>query len=321
MSKTVLRRIIILIPQMIILSLALFFLASLMPGDAISGLLGHYASPEEVQAMRDLHGDGGTWIERYAHWLSGIVRGDFGRSVLHNRPVMDLLGERIFNTVRLSFLGLVLSLSIAFPLGIISARYAGKLPDKSILLYCFAAQAMPIVALCIIAIWVFALNLGWFPRGGSVDVLIPPTETVRIFFSRLHHLMLPALVSAILNNLFTIYTLRAQILDNSSSAYVTTARSKGVPTNVIYRKHIMRNSLLPFAQGFPMMFIGLITGSVFVEQLFAYPGMGNLLVTSLNGRDFTVVNAIVIINGFLIVLGILAGDIILSLVDPRIKVK
>jgi len=306
---------------MIILSVALFILAELMPGDAVRGLLGPDATPEELQAMTEAMMLDRPWQERYWYWVSNVVRLDFGRSIAHNRPVIELIGERVVNTIRLSFLSLVLSLAIAIPLGIIAARYERRWPDRAILWYCFAGAAMPSVALGILAIWIFSLQLGWFPWGGSLDVLIPATDTFRIFISRIHHLLLPAMVMAVLGNMGMIFNLRAQIVDNSSSAYVTTARSKGVPTNVIYRKHIMRNSLLPFAQGLPLMFISLIGGSIFIEMIFSYPGMGELFMSSINRRDFTVVNALVIINGFLFVIGILLGDIVLTLVDPRIKVK
>jgi len=321
MAKTILRRFIILIPQLIVLSLALFLLADAMPGDAIFGLAGNYASAEEIEAMRAAHGLDGTWYEMYFRWLGNIVRGDLGRSLVHNTPVTTLINNRIFNTLWLSLVSTVFTLAISFPLGIIAARYARKWQDQTILTYCFITQAIPTIALAILSIWIFALQLGWFPRGGSVNVLIPPSDTTAIFFSRVHHLLLPSLVLAVLGNLSTIFILRAQIIDNASAAYVTTAKSKGVPSRVIYNKHILRNSLLPFAQSIPFLVIGLLSGAVFVERLFSFPGMGDLLVGALQARDFTVVNALIMMYGFLTIVGILAGDIVLSLLDPRIKVK
>jgi len=321
MTKTIIRRILILIPQLIVLSLALFLLADAIPGDAIMGMAGQYASPEEVEAMRQAAGLGGTWYELYFRWLGNMLRGDFGRSIVQNTTVADLIGNRIHNTIMLSLLGTVFSLAIAFPLGIIAARYARKWQDQTILTSLFVTQAIPTIALAVLSIWIFALQLGWFPRGGSVNVLIPATDTWAIFWSRLHHLLLPALVLAVLGNLGTVFTLRAQIIDNASSAYVTTAKSKGVPTRVIYGKHIMRNSLLPFAQGIPFLVIGLLTGSVFIERLFSFPGMGDLLVGAMGARDFPVVNALVVFYGITTVIGILLGDIMLTIVDPRIRVK
>jgi len=321
MGRTIVRRILILIPQLFVLSLALFLLAEAMPGDAIMGLAGNYASPDEIEALRAAHGLDGPWYQLYARWIGNVFRGDFGRSLVHNAPVIDLIGDRIFNTLWLSLLSTIFTLAISFPLGIIAARYARKWQDQTILTYCFITQAIPTIALAILSIWIFALQLGWFPRGGSVSVLIPPTDTWAIFWSRLHHLLLPSLVLAVLGNLSTIFTLRAQIIENSSSAYVTTAKSKGVPGRVIYSKHILRNSLLPFAQGIPFLIIGLLSGSVMVERLFSFPGMGDLLVGSLQARDFTVANALIMMYGALTVVGILAGDLILTLLDPRIKVK
>jgi peptide/nickel transport system permease protein len=321
MTKTIIRRLLILVPQLIVLSLALFLLAEAMPGDAIMGLAGNYANPEEVEALRAMHGLGGPWYELYFRWITNALRGDFGRSLVHNASVMSLIQARIPNTLFLSLLSTVLTLIIAFPLGIIAARYARKWQDQAILSYCFITQAIPLIALAILAIWIFALRLGWFPRGGSQNVLIPADDTVAIVLSRLQHLLLPSLVLAVLGNLSTVFILRAQIVENSSSAYVTTAKSKGVPSRVIYSKHIMRNSLLPFAQGIPFLVIGLLMGSVMIERIFSFPGMGDLFIGSLQARDFTVVNALTMLYGALTVIGILAGDILLTALDPRIKVK
>ena len=321
MAKTIVRRFLILIPQLFVLSLALFLLADAMPGDAIFGLAGNYASPAEIEALRAVHGFGGSWYSQYITWIGNVFRGDFGRSLVHNTTVTNLIGNRVFNTLWLSLVSTIFTLAISFPLGILAARYARKWQDQAILTYCFVTQAIPTIALAILSIWIFALQLRWFPRGGSVDVLIPPSDTTAILLSRIHHLILPSLVLAVLGNLSTIFILRAQIIDNASSAYVTTAKSKGVPGRVIYNKHILRNSLLPFAQSIPFLVIGLLSGSVFVERLFSFPGMGDLLVGALQARDFTVVNALIMMYGILTIVGILAGDILLSLLDPRIKVK
>ena len=311
----------ILIPQMIVLSLALFLMADAMPGDAIWGLAGPEASPEEVAALIEAHGLDGPWYQQYISWVSNIIRGDFGRSLFHGRPVVDIINIRIRNTMWLSLFSTIFTLVIAIPFGIIAARYVGKWQDRSILMYCFISSAVPAIALAILSIWIFALILNWFPMGGTVDVLISPAETFRILLSRLHHVMLPSLVLAVVGNFGTIYTLRAQIVDNSASAYVVTAKSKGVPTRTIYYKHIMRNSLIPFAQGLPFLIIGLVTGSIMIERIFSFHGMGDLFLSSIQVRDWPVVNAIAMFYGFLTIIGILSGDIILTLVDPRIKIK
>lgn len=324
MIKTTVRRIIIFIPQLILLSIMTFILAEIMPGDAINNQIAAMdgLTPEQLTAMREAAGLYNPWYVNYWQWIVGIVtRGDLGRSSVNNLPVTMLIAERAVNTLRLSFVSTIITMGISIPLGIIAAKRVGKWPDKLILNFGFVTQAMPTLAMSIIAIWIFALILGWFPMSGSVDVLTNPNDTWAVFLSRTHHIILPALVTGILGNFGMIFMLRAVILDNSSSAFVTTAKSKGVPSSVIYSKHILRNSLLPFAGTFPALVLGLLTGSVFVERLFSYPGMGDLFISSIMARDFPVVTALVMLYGLISLTSILLTDIVMTIIDPRIRIK
>ena len=322
MVKTTIRRFIIFIPQIIALSLLTFFLANLMPGDVISQLAGPYADPEQILAMREAMGVDHPWYIQYVNWAIGVFTSfDFGRSFLHNQAVVDLIGTRVMNTVVLSFTTTIITIALTIPLGIIAAKFAGRWQDKLILNFGFASQAMPVFAMAIVVIWIFALILGWFPMSGSVSVLIMPDDTFNYIMSRLHHLILPSLVGGILGNFGLIFTLRAVILDNSSSAYVVTARSKGVPMKTIYNKHILRNSLLPFAGLIPGFVLGLLSGSVFIETIFGFPGMGQLFIQSIQSRDFPVVTALVMMYGIIALVGILLTDILITIIDPRIRIK
>ena len=322
MVKTTIRRLLIFIPQLILLSILVFILAEIMPGDAINQMIGEHLTPEEIAAMREAAGVDNPWYVNYWNWVVGIVtRGDLGRSLLSHLPVTTLIAQRAANTLRLALLSTLITLSLSIPLGIIAAKRAGKWQDKAILNFGFITQAMPALAMSILVIWVFALILGWFPMSGSVSVLVDPNDTWAIFWSRLHHLILPALVSGILGNFAMIFMLRAVILDNTSSAFVTTAKSKGVPSNVIYNKHIMRNSLLPFAGVIPSLVFGLLGGAIFVERIFSFPGMGDLFLSSIISRDFPVVTALIMMFGILALLSILVTDILMTIIDPRIRIK
>lgn len=169
-------------------------------------------------------------------------------------------------------------------------------------------------------IWAFGYTLHWFPTTGTVAPGMSP-GTLDYALSRLHHIILPAITMALLSTTSTIQYLRTGVIDAKSEDYVRTARAKGVPESVIYRKHIFRNSILPIAAFFGFTITGLLGGSVFTETVFTYPGMGLLFVESINLRDFSVMLAITLLYGLMTLLGSLLSDIIMVFVDPRIRIK
>ncbi|MCL2703904.1 MAG: ABC transporter permease [Defluviitaleaceae bacterium] len=321
MWKTILRRVLILIPQLFVLSVLIFFLAQFMPGDALRGMIGPDTTPEQYAILRQIHRLDDPWYVQYGTWMEGILaRGDFGRSVTHKRPVTDIIGERMMNTVRLSLLTTLFTYIIAIPLGIFAAKKKDRFIDKSIMFYTFLALSMPTVVFSIINLFIFGFRLRWFPVRGSVDAMAA-AGTLEHAVSRLHHLVLPAVTFALLSTISIIYFLRNEIIDYDASDFVTTARSKGVPENKVYTGHILRNALLPVAGNAGLIIAGLFTGSIFIESVFAYPGMGQLFVTSIVGRDFPVVNTLIMFYAILTVVSYLVTDILITIIDPRIHIK
>ena len=322
MWKTVVRRLLIMIPQLIGLSLVMFILAQWMPGDALRGMIGPDVDGERLMEMRQDLGLNDPWHVQYVRWIRAIIfEGDFGRSISHNQPVTTIIGQNMMNTVRLSILTSVLVYLIAIPLGIIAGRRNGRWPDKIILFYTFLALSMPTIVLAVIMLLVFAFNLGWFPAMGSINIMASMEGGWAAIISRIHHLMMPALVGALLGVVGIIYFLRSEIVDNQESDYVNTARSKGVPENQVYTGHILRNSLLPIAGGLGASIATIFVGSVFIETVFTFPGMGQLFITSLTQRDWPVANTLIM---FYAVVGVVAGllaDITIMIVDPRIRIK
>jgi peptide/nickel transport system permease protein len=233
-----------------------------------------------------------------------------------------VIGERVANTFWLSLMTLVLTYAIAIPLGVAAGRFKGTIVDKSIMFFIFVALAMPTLVLGILMILFFSFHLGWFPSGGSVNaIVLAGGDAWEIFLNRVHHMILPATTGAILGTVGIVFMLRANIIERTYSEYVTLARSKGVPTSVIFRRHILRNSLIPVAAGFGFAISGLLTGQLFIEQIFHYPGMGLLFFQSIRAQDFAVVNAIIIIFSALAALGMLISDILLTIADPRIRIE
>jgi peptide/nickel transport system permease protein len=167
---------------------------------------------------------------------------------------------------------------------------------------------------------VFGFRLQWFPRSGSVGIGLD-SWSLDWILSRLYHMFLPALTAALLSTIGIIQYLRTQIIAMKYSDYVTTARSKGVPEAKVYTRHLLRNAFIPIAANIGFLIVTLVGGSVLIETIFMYPGMGHLFVESINNRDFTVVNAIVMMMAALTVVGALLSDIILTIVDPRIRIR
>ena len=319
MWKTIVRRVLIMIPQLFVLSLLIFILAKQMPGDPFTGLITPETDPNVIEELRIKAGFYDPWYVQYYNWITNAAQGDFGLSYRAQKPVADLIGDRAMNTFLLALLSVILVYLIAIPLGVIAGRYNNTLIDKSIVLYSFISFAIPAFVLYLIFLYVFGYRLMWFPTSGTVDVGLDP-GTWAYYWNKFYHLILPAISYAILGTTGIIQYLRSEIIDAKTMDYVKTARSKGIPMKKVYSRHIFRNSLLPIAAFLGFTITGLLGGSIFIETVFAYPGMGKLFIESINGRDYSVITALVMLYGFLSLLGSLLSDIILSIVDPRIRI-
>lgn len=320
MWKTVLRRVLLMIPQLFILSLLIFIMAKQMPGDALTGSIGGNVKPEVLEQIRRESGWYDPWYEQYWRWITKALSGDFGKSFQYKQPVTRVIGARAANTFLLALFATVLSYLIALPLGIKAGRNPGSRFDKGVILYNFISYAMPSFVLYLFTLLLFGYVLKWLPTMGSVDPHIAK-GTFAYFLNRLKHLIMPAGCIALLSTTGTIQYLRNEIIDAKTQDYVKTARSKGVPMKKVYSHHIFRNSLLPIAAFFGFQITGLLGGSMIAERIFNYPGMGNLFIDAILLRDYSVVNALVMLYGFLNLLGSLLSDIIMSIVDPRIRIE
>lgn len=319
MWKTILRRVLIMIPQIIILSALVFMLAKLMPGDPFSGSIGPNTDPKQVEALKRAAGLFDPWYTQYWHWVQNLFHGDLGQSYSQKQPVTTILGNRISNTVWLSFLTLIISYAVAIPLGMTAGRFEGSRRDRGIVIFNFITFGVPSFVVFLLGLFFFGYKLGIFPTAGTINP--DATGLIQEFFSRMYHMILPAALAGIIGTTSTIQYLRSEIIDSKSQDYVRTARAKGVPTNKVYSRHIFRNSLLPIAAFAGFQITGLIGGSVVVENVFSYPGMGQLFLTSIVTRDYSVVTAIVLFTGILALIGSLLSDIIMSIVDPRIRIE
>lgn len=319
MWKTVLRRILIMIPQLIILSILVFFLAKMMPGDPFSGQINPNTDPKQLAALKQAAGLNDPAPVQYARWVGNVFKGDLGTSYIQHVPVTSLIADRAVNTFWLSLLTTIITYAISIPLGVIAGRHQDEWQDQAVQIFNYVTFAVPAFVFFILGIWLFGFTLGWFPISGSVS---PNASGFwGTLGSQIYHILLPAILTAVITTTSIVQYLRTGIVDNKVEDYVRTAHSKGVPENVVFNKHILRNSLLPIASSFGTVITGLLSGSMVVEMVFSYPGMGKLFLDSIGQRDYTTLTALILIFGTLTLLGNLLSDIIMSIVDPRIRIK
>lgn len=290
-----------------------------MPGDPFTGMITPDTDPARIEELRQEAGFYDPWYQQYFNWIMNAANGDFGKSYTYKVAVADLIGDRALNTLWLSLLSVFLLYLIAIPLGVLAGRYQNSFLDKIVVLYSFISYAIPVFVLALIFLFFFGYKLQWFPTSGTVDIKYD-SGTIGYLWSKIYHILLPAITFALLGTTGVIQYLRTEVIDAKSMDYVRTARSKGIPINKVYTKHIFRNSLLPIAAFLGFTITGLLGGSIFIETIFGYPGMGQLFIQSISGRDYSVITALVMLFGFTTLLGSLLSDIIMSIVDPRIRI-
>ncbi|HGS8681287.1 ABC transporter permease [Enterococcus faecalis] len=320
MWKTILRRLLLMIPQVIILSVLIFLLAKMMPGDPFTGLINPNQDPKVIGAMREAAGLNDPWYEQYFRWIGNALHGDFGHSFIFKLPVSTLIAGRVGNTIALAAVSVIITYLIAIPFGLIAGRYQNSWFDKMVVIYNFFSFAVPLFIFALIMLFIFGYRLDWFPTSGTVTVGLAE-GTWPYYLDKLKHLILPGVTQALLGTAVTIQYLRSEVIDVKNMDFVRTARSKGVPTNKIFNRHIFRNAALPIASQLGYEITALIAGSVVIEKIFAFPGIGKLFIDSIIQRDYSVITALVLILGLATLIGTLISDIVMSIVDPRIRIQ
>lgn len=319
MYQYIIRRILIFIPMLLLLTMIVFGLAKAAPGDPFTGkVLDPNVDPEVFEQQREALGLNDPIHIQYLRWLGSVVQGDFGQSMYYNgRSVADLINERIFNTVYLGAFSLLITLIVAIPIGIYSARHQYSLLDYGATAFGFLGLAIPNFFFGLIAIYTLSINLGWFPAQGTVSN--SGVSGFEELVDRLHHLVLPGLTLGLAGTATYMRYMRSEVLDVLGSDYIRTARAKGMTSRNVLYKHTLRNALIPIITLMGFEFGVLLSGAVITEQVFNYPGLGTLFIDAITNRDYPVIMAINLILGVAILVGNLLADIFYSVVDPRIR--
>lgn len=297
-----------------------FFLIHAAPGDPFSASLERPEISEAIRASwRHSYGLDRPLPEQYVRYVASVARGDLGFSFSQHRPVRDALATALPNTLLLMSIALAAGFALGIAVAVVQVRRRGKLGDRllggiSIFLFSVPDFWLAMVILTSLAYWV-----RWFPIGGSVDATAYDTMgTAARVVDRLYHLVLPALTLALLYFPVIARHQRAALLESISSDYVTTARAKGVTERAIVTRHALRNALLPVVTILGVAFPALLTGAVFVEKIFGWPGMGLLIVGSIGSRDYPLLTAAVLLASTFVVLGSILSDVLYRWLDPRL---
>jgi len=298
------RRIVALIPVALGVATLTFALIHLVPGDPVLAMLGDFAAPADVAQMRhELKLDLPLW-QQYLYFLSGIVRGDFGESISQHEPVARLIRERFPATLELAVAGLFVAILLAFPLGMIAGANPGGAADMGAMGLAILGISVPHLYLGPLLMIVFSLDLGWFPltgRGG------------------LSHLVLPAVTLGTALAAIIARMLRQSLVQVLETDYMRTARSKGLSRAAAVLHHGLRNALTPVVTLLGLQAGALLTGSVVVEMIFSWPGLGRLMITAINSRDYPLVEGCVLVFALSYVVVNMLTDLVYSVVNPRIR--
>lgn len=282
----------------------LVFIAARLSGDVVYTLVDASAGQEEIDKMRrQLDLDKPVWLQ-YISYVGHVARGDFGCSIRYQRPVVEVIAERIPKTVQLGLAAFAVALSLGISLGILAARTRGSLIDRAARTLAVLAQSMPHFWIGIMAILIFAVILRWLPTSGS---------------GTWQHLVMPALTLATFPMAAIMRITRSSMLETLDAEYVKFLRVKGLAERLIVWKHALRNALIPVVALSGIQLGNLLGGAVIVETVFSWPGLGNLMVESIVSRDYPVIQSgVLMIAVFLITLNFLV-DLVFGVIDPRIR--
>lgn len=321
MIAFILRRFLTLIPLLLGITMLVFILMSLAPGDFLTPVKAQRDVPAElIKAIETEFGLNQPWYVQYYKWLGNILQGNLGHSWAYKLPVSELIGQRIWATFLLSFCAFVFSWSIAIPLGVLAAVYKDSIFDRISAALAYAALSIPEFFLALVLVFI-AAQTGLFPLGGATSIDYDYMGFGGRVIDRAHHLILPTLALGIGSIASIMRIMRANFLDTIRAGFVTTARAKGVRERVVMFKHVLRNAINPLVSAFGFAFSGLLSGALMVEIVLQYPGLGQLMYQSILREDQFVVLASVMLGCTMLVLGNLLADILLAWSDPRIRLE
>lgn len=306
MAAYVLRRVLLTVPVLLGVATLVFLLIHLVPGDPAQAMLGETASPADLQDLRARLGLDRPLPEQYARFIGGLAHGDLGTSFRYNTPVRSEIASRMGATALLAVVAMAVALIIAVPLGVLSALFRGRAIDQAAMTLSLAGIAMPNFWLGPLLAIVFAVQLGWLPVSG--------TGTWR-------HLVLPSITLGAALAAITARMTRASLIDELRELYVLAARARGLSRTRVLVAHALRNSLIPVVTIVGLQLGAVLTGTIITETIFAWPGIGRLLIQAINFRDYPLVQGCILLIATTYVTMNLVVDLVYAWLDPRIRYR
>lgn len=307
-----LRRLLSAIPTLLIVTLLVFGMVKLLPGDPARLMLGEEATPQALTELRHSMGLDRPLSQQYVGWLGSVLHLDFGTSLKDNTSVGSLIADKLPVTIELAVFSMLISLLIALPAGLLSALRRGSWVDQGVTLLALSGISLPNFFLGILLIYLFSIRLAWIPASGYTSLLENPARNLLL-------LLLPAVTLGVHSGAVLTRYLRSSLSETLMQDYVRTAHAKGLPARRVTLKHALRNALIPFLTVFGLQLGGLLGGAVITEQIFSIPGFGRLLVDAVFTRDLPVIQGMVLVSAVAVFLVSFLVDLGYAAADPRIR--
>jgi peptide/nickel transport system permease protein len=312
MSRYIGRRVLLTIPVLLLVSVIVFTLIALIPGDPALVFIGGEAGQDAVEALRRQMGLDRPLAVRYAIWLRHVLRGDLGKSVRDGRPVLEVLLLKLPVTIELAVVAMAVSWAIAIPAGVLAAWKRRSAIDYAATTVALAGISIPNFWLGIMLIYLLAVNLRWLPPSGYIEPWVDPIGNIRM-------MVMPATVLGTALAALVMRLLRSSMLEVLGTEFVRTAHAKGLSERIVLLRHALKNALIPVVTVMGLQLGGLLGGAVITETIFAVPGIGRLAIESILTRDYPMVQGVVLFSAIAIVCVNLSVDVLYSFIDPRIR--
>lgn len=312
MGAYIIRRLILMIPVILIVGIVVFLLVHITPGDPAAVILGDRASPDQIEQLREQLGLNEPLAVQFVDWFSHALRLDFGESIFLGMPVTEALAERAQPTILLTTYALLIEILIGVPAGVIAAIRRNSLLDRGLMVLSIAGAAIPTFFLGIVLILIFAVRLQWLPSGGYVPIQESPSEHFK-------SMILPAFTLGFSAAGLLARLVRSSMLEVMRDDYIRTAMAKGLRFRKVVTGHALRNALIPAVTVIGYSLGALLGGAVVTETVFTIPGMGRLVVQSIARRDYPLIQGAVMLTAAIYVLVNLLVDVLYVYIDPRIR--
>lgn len=326
MLKILGNRLLQLIVVLLGIIVLVFSLLFVIPGDPAVTLLGQDATPEEIDRLREQMGLNRGYFDQLTSYIWGVAQADLGTSYIQNEPVLSIIMGSLPATIELAVVALIIALVIAIPIGILSAVKRGTWIDYLGMIFAQIGVSMPVFWMGLLLILTFSIKFNWFPSFGRGEPLLESlfqtlqTGNLYYVYESLSYMFLPALTLGLMSAAFITRMVRSSMLEVIQADYVRTADAKGVSDFFIIMKHAFRNALIPIVTIIGLQFGNLLGGAIVTETVFAWPGVGRLIITAISQRDFTLVQGGVLVIAFIFALINLIVDLVYTLINPKIRV-